>query len=74
MAFLFCVEVASKTDDRPQPYAVSQRAPVSGPNPCEDSLGADMFVSLRGGKRNEVTVDPLGVSELPTESPANGEV
>jgi hypothetical protein len=74
MAFIFCMEVASEADDRPQPDAASQRAPICGSNPFEDRPGTNVGIFLRGGERNEVTEDHLGISEPKTEGPTNGEV
>jgi hypothetical protein len=73
-AIVFGMEVARESDERSQPDAASQRAPVGGSNPFEDRPGTNVGVFLRGGERSEVTEDTLGVSEPKTEGPAPGEV
>ena len=68
------MEVACEANERAQPDAVSQRAPVCSSNPFEDRPGADVSVFLGGGERSEVTENRLGVSEPKTEVSTHGEV
>jgi hypothetical protein len=74
MAFIFCVQVACKEDDRPQADVVSQRAAVSTPNPLQHCRATDACVRFSGRKRNKVTENLFSVPELEADSATSGQV